>query len=198
MKSVKLAVVIAMALGSVACGNQNIRTESTPAVVADCVFPNTEQAAPGWICDEPQPGLDIQAVGVAEPSKGGMSFTKDMAATDARGRLAEQYKVKVSKMVKKYLGSTGVGDTETVDAAAESAIKSVSSETLVGTRIYKSRTGPNKRLYVLVGLDAAAIEQSTQAAVATSMKNDRATWQKFTAKKSFEEMEAEIAKTQVQ
>ena len=195
MKTVKLAVVMALALGTIACGTTQVAVKEAPA---DCVFPNTEKAAPGWICDEPQPGLDIQAVGIAEASKGGISFMKDIAATDARGRIAEQLKVKVSKMVKKYLGNTGVGDTETVDAAAESTVKSISSETLVGTKIYKSRTGPNGRLFVLVGMDSASAAQSTKAAVSTSMRNDRAMWQKFMAQKSFDEMEAGIASTEVE
>ncbi|QEP42526.1 hypothetical protein D5085_04880 [Ectothiorhodospiraceae bacterium BW-2] len=173
---------------------------STPdmADVPDCVFPDTEKAAPGWICDEPVPGLDVQAVGMAEKSAAGMSYMKDMAAADARGRLAEQMKIKVSKMVKKYLGTTGVGDAETVDSAAESVIKTLSSETLSGSRIYKSRTGPNGRLFVLVGLDPMAAQQSTQQAVRTSMGNNQALWQQFKAKNAFDEMAAEIAKEQVE
>ena len=194
MNRLKLAAVAVLALGTIACSS----TKPDAQPVADCVFPNTSMAAPGWICDEPQPGLDIQAVGVAEPSKGGISFMKDMAATDGRGRLAEQFKVKVSKMVKKYLGNTGVGDSETIDAAAESAVKAVTSETLVGSKIYKSRTGPNGRLFVLVGLDANAAEMASKQAVSTSMKNDQANWQRFMSKKSFEEMEADIAKMQVE
>lgn len=196
MKISKLTAVVALALGSIACGSAAVKPDVQS--VADCVFPNSEKAAPGWICDEPQPGLDIQAIGVAESSKAGLSFMKDMAAADARGRLADQFKVKVSKMVKKYLGSTGVGDSETVDAAAESTMKSISSETLVGTKIYKSRTGPNGRFFVLVGLDGNSAEKSSQAAVSTSMKNNEALWQKFMAKKSFDELEAEIAKVEVE
>lgn len=193
MNPIRTALLSALITGTVACGGGDNNVKS--ADVPDCVFPNTEQAAPGWICDEPVPGLDVQAVGVAEPSKGGISFMKDLAATDARGRLAEQFQVKVSKMVKRYLGNTGVGESETIDAAAESAVKSISSQTLVGSKVFKSRTGPGGRLYVLVGLDPTAATQSAQGAVATSMKNDQALWQKFMAKKSFDEMAADIAAT---
>ena len=196
MKTAKLAVVVALSLGVIACGNQSVK--ETKAPVAECVVPDTEKDAPGWICDEPQPELDLQAVGVAEKSKGGLSFMKDIAAADARSRLAEQFKVKVNKMVKKYLGNTGVGDTETIDAAAESVVKSISSETMMGTKIWKSRTGPNGRLFVLVGVNAAAAEKSAQAAVATSMSNKRAMWQKLQSQKTFEEMEADIAKMEVE
>ncbi|NOR51164.1 MAG: hypothetical protein GQ470_00955 [Gammaproteobacteria bacterium] len=192
MKTIKLTAVMVLALGTIACGSSPVKDAP-----ADCVFPNTEKSAPGWICDEPQAGLDIQAVGIAEPSKGGISFMKNLAAADARGRLAEQFKVKVSKMVKIYLGNTGGGDTETVDAAAESAVKSISNETLIGSKVYKSRTGPTGRLFVLMGLDEAAAKKSSEVAVSTSMKNDKALWQKFMAAKSFDEMRADIANTQI-
>ena len=193
MHPLKLSFMTVLITGTVACGGGNVKQD-----VADCVFPDTDKAAPGWICDEPVPGLDIQAVGIAEKSKGGVSFMKDIAATDARGRLAEQFKVKVNKMVKKYLGNTGVGEAETIDAAAESAVKTISSETLVGSKVFKSRTGPNGRMFVLVGLDDKAAQHSAQGAVSTSMKNDQALWQKFQAKKSFDEMAAGIANTQAE
>jgi len=182
-----------VALGLVACGGKDA---VKPQMVADCVFPNTEKAAPGWICDEPVPGLDVQAVGIAEPSKAGISFMKDLAAADARGRLAEQTKVRVNKMVKKYLGTTGVADTETVDAAASSTIKTIAAEELVGSKVYKTRTGPNGRLFVLLGLDEASAEKVVARAAKTSMKNDQALWQQFMAKKSFDEMAADIAKSE--
>ena len=180
-----------VALGMVACAGNAVNP-----MVADCVFPDTAIAAPGWVCDEPVPGLDVQAVGIAEKSSAGISFMKDMAAADARGRLAEQTKVRVSKMVKKYLGTTGVADTETVDAAASSTLKTIASQDLVGSKVYKSRTGPNGRLFVLLGLDAAAAERIVQKAAKTSMKNDQALWQQFMAQKSFDEMAADIAKSE--
>lgn len=184
---------IGVSIGLVACGGKDaVKTAAVP----DCVFPNTSTAAPGWVCDEPVPGLDVQAVGIAEQSKAGISFMKDMAAADARGRLAEQTKIRVQKMVKKYLGTTGVGDSETVDAAASSTLKTITNETLVGSKVYKSRTGPEGRYFVLLGLDAMAAEKITQNAVQTSMKNDQALWQQFLAQKSFDEMAADIAKTE--
>jgi len=192
-KLMALSVALTMAAGLTACGgDKNIRAAD---IEPDCVFPNTKEAAPGWVCDEPVPGLEVQAVGVAEPTKAGISFQKDMAAADARGRLAEQFKTRVQKMVKKYLGTTGVGTTETVDAAASSTLKTITDEYLQGSKIYKTRTGPDGRLFVLLGLDSAMAERSTAAAVRTSMGNDQALWQQFQAKKSFDEMAADIAKT---
>ena len=195
MNKFKIVSIAALSFGLMACAPQMIQPKT---VVADCVFHLTEKAAPGWICDEPQPDLKTQAVGIAPFSKGGVSFMKDLAAAQARGKLAEQFKVDVGTVVKRYLSNTGIGDAETIDTAAKSVARTISSETLIGTRIYKSRTGPNKEMYVLVGLDTTAAEQSTKIAVSTSMKNEPAVWQQYQAKKGHEEMEAEISKMKVE
>jgi len=192
-KLATVSIVVAMAAGLAACGSTPKQEAAAP--VPDCVFPNTNTPAPGWVCDEPVPGLDVQAVGIAEKSKAGISFMKDMAAADARGRLAEQFQTRVQKMVKKYLGTTGVGDSETVDAAASSTLKTITDQSLQGSKVYKTRTGPNGRLFVLMGLDANMAQKNTEAAVQTSMGNDKALWQQFQSKKSFDELAADIAKT---
>ena len=192
----KLAVVFSSVLIPfvlISCSSTPDKKLAKSQVVHDCVFPNTEVAAPGWVCDEPVKGVAISAVGVAEATKGGISYQKDLAIADARGRLAEQMKVQVGKMVKKYVGTTGVLKSETLDAAASSTIKTVTSESLVGSRIYKMRTGPKGRLFVLVGLDPENKVRVAQEAVKTSMKNDNALWQQFKSKQSFDEMAKEIA-----
>lgn len=199
MKKTALFALFATAGLLTACSSEPKKeAPQQPVAVADCVFPNTNTPAPGWICDEPVPGVEVSAVGISEPSKAGISFMKDMAAADGRGRLAEQMQVQVNKMVKQYLGTTGVGSTETVDAAASSTVKTVTSQKLVGSKVYKTRTGPNGRLFALVGLDASNVEKIVESSVKTSMKNDQALWQQFKSKQSFDEMAADIAKQQVQ
>ena len=192
-------VLFAMVAGSVllsGCSSEPKKQAQQP--VYDCVFPGSNQPAPGWVCDEPVNGVAVSAVGIAEPSKAGVSYMKDMAAADARGRLAEQLKVRVQKMVKRYLGSTGTTDAETVDKAASSTTKTITDQTLIGSKVYKSRMGPNGRLYVLVGLDKDAVAQITKQAVKTSMNNDQALWQQFKAKQSFDEMAKSIAEQAAQ
>ncbi len=173
-------------------GSVSAYSPAAAAPVPDCVFSN-QTAAPGWVCDEPLPGVEIQAVGIAERSPAGQSYMKDMAKAAALGHLAEQFKVKVAKMVKQYIGTTGMGDAQTVDAAASSTIKTISSKMLEGARMYRSRTGPEGRMYVMVGLDAEKTKALVKAAVKNSMKNEKALWQEFKAQKSHDEMAAGIA-----
>lgn len=205
MKKLSIVMAISATVLLSACSSKptksEAKTEAKPVAAApvyDCVFPNTEKPAPGWICDAPVSGLAVSAVGIAEPSKAGISYMKDMAAADARGRLAEQMQVNVGKMVKKYLGTTGVAKTETLDAAASSTIKTISSKNLIGSKVYKTRTGPNGKLYVLVGIDTNSAAKVAKNAVQTSMHDNRAMWQQFKAKKSFDEMAAGIANQSVQ
>lgn len=169
--------------------------EEKKEAVPDCVFPDAPgTAAPGWVCDEPVEGVEVSAVGSAQKSGGGHDFMKQMAATSARVQLAQNMKVQVRNMVKQYIETTGAADSETVDKVMTSVTKQITNETLVGSKIFKTRTSPNGSLYVLLGMDEASVQKATQKAVKTSMKNERAMWQQFKASKSQDEMAAEISK----
>jgi len=181
------AIVVSLVLS--ACGSDEVK-EDKP----NCVFPDAPTTpAPGWICDEPVEGVAVSAVGVAEKSAAGHSFMKNMAQTDARVQLAQSMKVHVQNMVKQYAETTGAADTETVDKVNTSVTKQITDETLVGTKIYKTRTSPNGALYVLLGMDASVVAAATENALKTSMNNDRALWQQFKAQKGQDELAAAIA-----
>ncbi len=191
MKTGMLSIsAVAMALLLTACGGSNEVKQAAP----DCVFPDAPStAAPGWICDEPVEGVAVSAVGVAEKSAAGHSFMKNMAATDARVQLAQAMKVHVQNMVKQYAETTGAADSETVDKVNTSVTKQITDETLVGTKIFKTRTSPNGALYVLLGMDGSIAAAATENALKTSMNNDRALWQQFKAQKGQDELASSIA-----
>lgn len=180
---------IALSALLVGCG------EEKKQEVADCVFPDAPgTAAPGWVCDEPVPGIEVSAVGSAQKSGAGHDFMKQMAATSARVQLAQNMQVQVRNMVKNYIETTGAAETETIDKVLTSVTKQITNESLVGTKIYKTRTSPTGSLYVLVGMDANSRAEATQKALKTSMKNERALWQQFKAQKGQDELAAEISK----
>lgn len=164
-------------------------------VIAGCTFPNSPSIeAPGWICDEPVSGVEVSAVGSAEKSAAGTSFMKTQAATTARVQLAQNVQVEVSNMVKNYVETTGIGDNQTVDKVATSVTKQITAQTLNGSRIYKSRTGPSGTIYVLVGMNPAAVAKTAKTAVTSSMGKDKALWQQFRSKKAQDELADEISK----
>ena len=161
---------IAMTAILAGCGKDDKKED-----VADCVFPDAPGAeAPGWICDEPVEGVEVSSVGSADKSAAGNDFMKQMAATSARVQLAQRMKVQVQNMIKQYVETTGAADQETVDKALTSVTKQITNETLVGTKIFKTRTSPNGNLYVLLGMDSAGVETMAKQAIKTSMGNEKA------------------------
>jgi len=181
-KSLMATGLVTMVLVLSGCSGSDDIKQAAP----DCVFPDSPSiSAPGWVCDEPVAGITVSAVGVAEKSAAGHSFMKSMAATDARVQLAQSMKVHVQNMIKQY--------AETVDKVNTSVTKQITDETLVGTKIYKTRTSPNGTLYVLLGMDISIAATATQNALKTSMNNDSALWQQFKAQKGQDELAASIA-----
>ena len=169
-------------------------SEPPKVAAAACVFPNSDQVAPGWVCNMPVDGVVVSAVGMAQKSGAGLSFMKQMAMTDARVQLAQTVRVRVTNMVKQYAETTGAAKQETVDKVNTSVTKQITDETLVGTKLLRTITGPDGTLYALVGLDEASAQQIAETALRTSMNNDQAAWQQFRAQKGQAELAAEIAK----
>ena len=161
--------------------------------VLDCVFPDSKDtAAPAWICDAPVEGVEVSAVGAASKSGAGHGFMKQMAATDARIQLAQRMKVQLENMIKQYVETTGEASSETVDKVLTSVTKQITNETLIGTKVFKSRTSPAGGLYVLLGMNAESMQKASEKALKTSMNNDNALWQQFKAQKSQDELAADI------
>jgi hypothetical protein len=195
-KIAKVLLVSAVALGLAAC--ESNPSKEAPKPVAECMFPNSEKSAPLWVCDAPVDGMAVSAVGSFPQSAAGIDFMKTQATTSARVKLAQQMKVQVQNMVKQYAESSGAGKSETVDQVYTSVTKQITNETLVGSKMFRSAQGPDGAMYVLVGIDAAGVEKIAEAAVKTSMNNDRALWQKFQAGKAQDELAADIAKQKVE
>lgn len=172
-------------------------TAPMKAVVADCMFPNSREAAPGWVCDQPLEGAPVTAMGAAAKSDAGIAFMKQMAAADARVQLAQNMKVHVANMVKQYVETTGAANRETVDRVNTTVTKQITDQSLQGTKILRSTSGPDGTMYVLVGVDTEGVQKVTEAAIRTSMGNDPAAWQQFRAQNGQDELAADIAKQKV-
>lgn len=192
-KKLNMFLISAVVMGVAAC-----TTPAKKEVVSECVFPGTSTAAPLWVCDAPVEGMSVGAVGSAAKSEAGVSFMKQMAATDARVQLAQNMKIQVQNMIKQYAETTGAGSAETVDRVNTSVTKQITDQTLQGTKVIRSITAPDGTMFVLVGLDEAAAQKLTESAVKTSMNNDRAAWQQFKAQKGQDELAADIAKQKVE
>jgi len=189
-----LCVILPITLLAACASNKPAPTAS----VADCTYPDSpSQVAPGWICDEPVAGVEVSAIGYAQKSSAGVSFMKQMAVADARVQLAQTFQTHVNNMVKQYAETTGAADSETVDQVNTSVSKLITSETLVGSRLFKSKVGPTGSMYVIVGLDSTNVQKAAEDSIKSSMKNDEALWQQFKAQKAQDELAADIASIKV-
>lgn len=187
---IRSLLVASAATFLVACSS----TQPLPQPVASCVFADgSNQPAPEWICGAPVDGIELSAVGYADKSGAGANFMKQMAATAARVELAQTMKVEVQNMIKQYAETTGAGDSETVDQVNTSVTKQITKETLIGSRIFRQMPTPTGGIVVLVGLAPEIVGKIAEQSIKTSMKNERALWQKFQAGKAQDELAAEIA-----
>ncbi len=191
----KLVFIISAIMLLVACGGGDKKV--TEEKVSECNFPDdgTTKAAL-WVCTESLDNLKISAVGNFEKTNAGLSFQKQQAMAIARVQMAQTFQVSVTNMVKNFAETTGVGDTETVDRVASTTSKLITSETLVGSKLYRQAKNPSTGgLFVLVGMgDAeldAALEELLQRSF-SSENNSKADWQKIQADRSFDELKSEI------
>jgi hypothetical protein len=176
------------------CGS----SPKTAEIAPDCPFPNSAAPAPSWVCDGRMEGVAVSAVGSAEKSAAGHAHTMAEAKIVGRAALAETVKTQIQAMVKRYAETTGVAGAQTVDKVVTDVTKQITNETLVGSRLFKSTTGPDGTQFVLMGLDEGALQQVAKQAVNTSMGNDQALWQQFKAQKGQEELADAIAKQKVE
>ena len=198
-KIINILLVYAIAFGLSACKNEPVKeVEKKPLFDERCHFPDSEKLAPGWVCHEQVEGLPVSAMGSYHKTAAGSQFMTDQAVAAARVGIAAQAKIYVKAMVKAHLETTGVGTSETVDAAASSTTMQITDSTLEGSRIIKSVYGPDGTVYVLVGMDPAITTKMVEKSVSSSMGNDKALWQKFLAGKAQDEMAAEIAKQKLE
>lgn len=159
-----------------------------------CYFPDTEIKAPKWVCDEPVEGLRLQASGIAEKSGGGIDFMKTMATATAKDRLAQMFTTEVQSMVKSYVGTTGRSDNETADVVQEVIQRQITHQVLEGVKIQKSFIGPDKRMYVLVGMSEQDFKSNAKATIESGFNSNSAEWQRLQADKGFKELTAELNK----
>lgn len=157
-----------------------------------CTFDDGKTEAPEFFCTGVIENFVVTGRGSSPKSDAGMNYMMQQAALAARVELAQNVRTQVSNMVKNYLGTTGVANSETIDAAASSTSQSITDESLMGSRIVRRIVGPEGEVYVWVAIDEENLVATTQNAIRTSMANDEAAWQKFQAEKSHEEMAQKI------
>lgn len=102
----------------------------TQHALPDCIFPNSSDAAPGWVCDAPVEGYELTIVGSASITSkypGAKLPPFQTALLDATVQLAQRMKVKRANAIKKYQEEDGEANSETADKVNTSVTKQITS-----------------------------------------------------------------------
>ncbi len=185
LSSIALAAIVS--LGFSACGGEPKKDWDK------CTIEGGTEAPP-WVC-MPEVAGGIAAIGIAQKSPAGPGFQRQEAMANGRDALARQIAVKVKSMFKNFTQQTGVGNDATVDKLSANVSKQIANQMLSGSKQSKywvdAKTGD---MYLLVTLDPNSSVEATKAAVKSSLRNEKALWQQFQAKKANAELDAEIEK----
>ena len=146
--------------------------------------------APEWVCNGGNIKGMITGVGSAEASPLGFNFQRTEAIAAARDEIARKISIKVKNIFKRFESTTGLKKDLTAEKAIENVSKQIANETLRNSKLLKLWKSPNGTIYVLVGMPKDEVTNS----IKTSIESKKALYQKFLAKKAWENLDKEIEK----
>lgn len=186
MKNLIAVMMLLVAVALVGCKKADKADDNTPT--------QTVSRFPDWVLNPSLEGGQA-AMGSARVGSAGISFARTEALASARDELARQLSVKVNNMFKSYTSQIGAGEDQTVDKVATNVSKQVASQTLQGSKQYKTWLDEQENeLYVLVGITDEVVKTETKNAVRTSLNNEKALWQEFKSEKAQQQLDVEIEK----
>ena len=119
---------VSMIISAEALGDTSVTDAANGERKNICMFPQSKERAPNWICD----AHTDTAVGSAVKSDAGIAFMEEMAVAEARTQLAQ------------------ILQKNTSDSDIDSTVKII-NKSLPDTALMESTYGPDGTLYVLVG-----------------------------------------------
>lgn len=169
MNLLKIGSLVGCVALLVGCGSN----EMTKVNHDVCNYPDSpENAAPGWVCSQPVEGLEIQSVGYSKQMASGAGVMTDVAATEARSRLAGEFSTQVNARLSRLTQDSTVDGVNTNADVTERVQKTLATMTLTNSRIYRTQISPAGNMYVLVGLNKAGYDANIDALVNTSLEDD--------------------------
>ena len=195
IKSISTTIFVTLlALSITACNNTEPKVaESAQAAQQEAQFGCKQEnvPAPKWTCI-PLSQTSYLGVGIATKSAAGMGFMRKVALANGRSDLAQQIKTQVKDKITNYTNTTGVGESETVDAVNTSISKQVSNVSLEGSSAIDAWTAPSGALYMLVSVDKKGVNKQIVDNIKSSFNNDKALYQEFKSKNALKELSKEF------
>jgi len=180
--------------GCMGLGGTKENTASNIPAAPECLFTDgSNQKAPGWVCDQPVPGLAKQATACVY-SGGDSADRKKVAQAEAINLLAAGMKADVEYLMQSYFEETGVRDANRIEKVRKSVSNNLSTAALRNTPIRASMLSPNQEYCILIGLSSDQAESVVRKAVKTSMGSDEHLYQQWKGEKAQDMLADEIAK----
>jgi hypothetical protein len=168
---------------------------SKDTIQADMSYVDEEfQGAPKWVMIPEISGFVAEVGSAPKNAADDKNFQRSEAMANARDNIARQISINVDNMFKTFKSATGSGPDATFDRSSETVSKQIASQTLNNTVVKDIWISKKGNLYVLMAVDTNTVIATTEAAIKTSFKNDKALYQKFLAAKAQDELAQEIEK----
>lgn len=159
-----LALSIAILSFSFACSKKNVKPDVKNDNLADL---------PSWVLD-PNVADGVAAVGIANPSKGGMKFQIPAAELDAKANIAATIQSEMSRITKNALRSADVNGADDVEnffsQATKEVVKNLPLSGVKRINIFKANDGTLYIHMVLKNEDYSKFLQNSERNLAASLK----------------------------
>ncbi len=159
-----LALSIAILSFSVACSKKDAKPDVKNDNLSDL---------PSWVLD-PNVADGVAAVGIANPSKGGMKFQIPAAELDAKANIAATIQSEMSRITKNALRSADVNGADDVEnffsQATKEVVKNLPLSGVKRVNIFKSNDGTLYIHMVLKNEDYSKFLQNSERNLAASLK----------------------------
>lgn len=175
-----MIAVSSLALASLGC-------RSTPKSSAEARA--TVESMPKWVVNPPVGPDTYYGVGTFESPS--MKLAINQAHAVGRAEIAKQLTIKVSAVEKDFEEQAGPPKNADVSAASKEMFKTVTSETLIGSRVKEQRIIPKDGTYQVFALMELSTGATNQAMLA-KMNADKALLSRFRATKAYQELDAEV------
>ncbi|MHA1539140.1 MAG: hypothetical protein ACTSXQ_01525 [Alphaproteobacteria bacterium] len=187
-----ILVIILLLMSLASCGSTSHNRSET----VDCAFSDSRRApAPLWVCDRPVDGLDLSAVGSAEESSAGFYVMKKRAAARAGTKLTQNFRSRLEDMLRQYVQKTDPTQAENIPAITRSVTEQIKDQKIARSRLYKTITGPEGDIYVLMGLNKYNFQKLARNTFERSMTHEPTLWRPLKKKLSFPELARNISQT---
>jgi len=162
---IRYGVLVALILLS-GCGSMPEKVK-----ISGCLFPNSTDMAPEWVCDSDYDGLTLAAVGASIKMAEGPSVMRATAAQAARIKLANTITLQLQQVLQD-------SSDLTVDAMLFAQLFDglITAETMIGSRIYTSRSAPDGGFYLLLGFEEQALRGMLGHVIFRSMQQKVELW----------------------